>query len=470
MSNKVKTIIKNFSYTIIANFVSFLISVLLILVVPKIIGIQEYGYWQLYLFYSLYVGFLHFGWADGIYLRYGGSEYKELNKKTFFSQFYSLAFFQILIGILFVSFTLQFTSNVDRMFILYMLAGYLVLINLRYMLLYILQATNRMKESAKITIIDRILYFIIIVVFLILGEHNYKLLIVVDLFCKLVSLIYAMYCCKEIVFQKYTSFSFDFNETIENIKAGIKLMFATIASMLILGTVRFGIEQKWSVETFGKVSLALSISNLFMTFINAISVTLFPLLKRTNENNLNNIYEALRTLLMVVLFGVLIVYYPLSTLLFSWLPQYHDTFVYMIFIFPLCIYEGKVSLLINNYLKVIRREKVLMYMNIMIMLLSVCTTFITVAVLENLNFAVLSIIILLSLRCMVLELQLSRILKIKVGKDIFLEFIMTFIFISSAWFFTSFSSFIIYVISFFLYIVLRKKDISKSIQSIRQLV
>ena len=47
-------------------------------------------------------------------------------------------------------------------------------------------------------------------------------------------------------------------------------MFANIASMLIIGVVRFGIERSWDVETFGKVSLTLSASNLMMLFINAV--------------------------------------------------------------------------------------------------------------------------------------------------------------------------------------------------------
>jgi hypothetical protein len=93
---------------------------LVILIVPKLIGIQEYGYWQLYLFYSFYVGFLHFGWNDGIYLRYGGKEYLELDKKLFFSQFWMQALFQSII-LLIMNFYFQiFVENTDRMFVLKM--------------------------------------------------------------------------------------------------------------------------------------------------------------------------------------------------------------------------------------------------------------------------------------------------------------------------------------------------------------
>lgn len=87
MNDRVKKFIRDFSYTITSNFVSIMVSTLVILIIPKLIGIKEYGYWQLYLFYSSYVGFLHFGWLDGIYLRYGGKEYRDLDKSYFAHSF-----------------------------------------------------------------------------------------------------------------------------------------------------------------------------------------------------------------------------------------------------------------------------------------------------------------------------------------------------------------------------------------------
>lgn len=84
MSAKFADFMKGFSYAMMSNFITLITSSLVIIVIPKLIGVQEYGYWQLYMFYTSYVGFLHFGWNDGIYLRYGGKEYKDLDKHRFF--------------------------------------------------------------------------------------------------------------------------------------------------------------------------------------------------------------------------------------------------------------------------------------------------------------------------------------------------------------------------------------------------
>lgn len=48
MNSKAKSFIKNFSYTFMANAVSFLISAVLVFFVPKRLGVEQYGYWQLY--------------------------------------------------------------------------------------------------------------------------------------------------------------------------------------------------------------------------------------------------------------------------------------------------------------------------------------------------------------------------------------------------------------------------------------
>lgn len=69
---KLGGVIKNISYSFSANLISLLISAFMVMFVPKLLSVNDYGLWQLFLFYYSYLGFLHFGWEDGIYLRYAG--------------------------------------------------------------------------------------------------------------------------------------------------------------------------------------------------------------------------------------------------------------------------------------------------------------------------------------------------------------------------------------------------------------
>ena len=50
MNEKVKQFLKNIIGAVGANVVRLLISVLLTLLLPKLMGQEEYSYWQLYLY------------------------------------------------------------------------------------------------------------------------------------------------------------------------------------------------------------------------------------------------------------------------------------------------------------------------------------------------------------------------------------------------------------------------------------
>ncbi|KAA9013820.1 MATE family efflux transporter [Niallia endozanthoxylica] len=471
MNTKTITFIKNFSFTLSSNLISLAISAIVILIVPKLLGVEEYGYWQLYLFYSSYVGFLHFGWNDGIYLRYGGKEYKQLNKELFFSQFWMLVAFQTLIGLIIIYCANIFSTDTSKLYIINMTALCMFIVNIRYMLIYLLQGTNRIKEDAQIKMLEKVLYCLLIIFFLLLGIREYKLLIIADIIGKLISLGYAIFCCRDIVFKKLSSFHMNFIETYKNINVGIKLMFANIASMLIIGIVRFGIEHTWDVSIFGKISLILNISSFVMIFINAVGLVLYPVLRRTNMDKLSSLYINIRTLLMFPLLGILLVFFPMKVFLSAWLPQYADSFVFMAIIFPMCVYEGKMGLLINTYLKTLRKERVLLVINLITVVLSIIFTVLFTVVLKNLLLAILSIVLLLAIRCAFGEILLSKTLNISVYKDILLEMLFTLIFIIIGLFITSiWLGVSAYLAGYLIYLVIKGKEIKESVLYIKKLV
>jgi O-antigen/teichoic acid export membrane protein len=435
-----------------------------------LIGVEDYGYWQLYLFYASYIGFLHFGWNDGIYLRYGGAEYEKLDKSLFFSQFYMLLSSQTVIAIIIYALSTFFVENADRAFIFSMVALSLLITNMRWMLVFTLQATNRIKEYAGITVIGRVLYVLIIIALLIMGYKEYKLMIVADIIARFVSLMFAIYTCRDFIFRKISNFYFSFKEMAENISAGSKLMFATIASMLIIGVVRFGIERTWDVSTFGKVSLTLSASNMLMLFINAVGIVVFPILRRTNERNLPEIYTTMRDFLMLVLLGLLIIYHPVKEILSAWLPKYADSLRYMALLFPICVYEGKMALLINTYLKTLRKETLMLKINVISLLVSFVTTFIFSRIFHELNILIVSIVFLLGFRSILAEILLSRILKVSLLKDIILEVVMTIIFVCTGWFIMSWTTILIYGFAYILYLVIKKKDLKMTVSKMKGLI
>ena len=463
MNTKLRNILENITYTFTANILTMLISIIMTLILPKFLGVTDYSYYQLYIFFISYVGFFHFGWIDGIYLKIGGMEYNDLEKSNYVTQFWMLNVLEIIIAAIISIFALFIIKNIDKSFVLISTSVCGVITILRTYLLFILQSTNRIKEYAKYTRVDRFIYFALVIVFLLLGFKNYKIILYIDIFSKLVALVLCANKMKDIVFGKLNISKNTLLEIFENISIGIKLMLANIASTLIIGVVRFGIQKNWDIETFGKISLTLNISNLLMTFINAVAVIMFPLLRREEESNLPKIYVILRNTLMIFLYMMLIFYYPIKLILSTWLPQYADSLRYMALLFPICIYESKMSMLINTYLKSFRKEKSMLIINTISLILSLILTILSVFILNNLTLAILSIVFLLGFRCVIGELVLTKIMNILIYKDIILETVLTAIFIISSWFINNMFCSIIYTCFYLIYVFIKRKDIKRTI-------
>ena len=470
MNNKALGFLKNFSYTFTSNLLTLVVSTLITLIVPRLIGVADYGYWQLYMFYSSYVGFFHFGWNDGVYLRYGGEKYEELNKKTFFSQFIQLFTLQLILALFVVIASIFYIDGGDRTFIFQMIALNLIILNVRYLFLFTLQATNRISEYANIMLLDRILFIAIVLLLLFAGSRDYHLMVAADLVSKVISLLYAMYTCKEFVFMRLSEFTFDFEETYSNISVGIKLMFANLASKLNIGIVRFGIERQWDVETFGKVSLTLSISHFMMVFITGIGVVVYPILRRTAKEKLAPIYVLMRNFLMITTLSFLVFYYPARVVLTAWLPDYAESLMYMALLFPLVIYEGRITLLINTYLKTLRYEKVMLTINTVSVVITSLITIFTTVILHDLNLSVLTILVGQVLRALIAELFLAKKLGINLTKDIVLETLLTAVFILSGWYVDSWYSAGIYGLSYLAYLFIKKNDVIKTYTEMKKMI
>jgi len=410
------------------------------------------------------------GLTDGAYLRYGGYEYEDLNKKVFVSQYWFLVVLEIFISSSIVLFYILVSPGTSKTIVVLFtcLAG--ILIVPRSLLMFMLQATNRIKESSIMLMIERVIYFILVIAFLISGIKQFEYLIVADIIGKIFSVFYSFYVCKELVIGKFESVKMSIKEIVINISVGSKLLFANLASMLIIGIVRFFIEANWSIETFGKVALTLSISNMLMLFINAIAAVLFPTLKRTPQERLPAIYKMVRTLITLPLVGLLIFYYPLKVILSAWLPQYADSLTYMALLFPMCLYEGKMLLLINTYLKTLRKEKWMLIINLTTVAMSLVLTCISVFVLNSLNLTILCIILLLAFRCIVAEIYLARFLNIEVKMDIILELSITIVFIVISWYLSVISALFIYLVVYMIYLMIKKNDIIDLWRNVKMLI
>lgn len=452
MENK-KYILKSFSQVTFVNLFSMLVTAILTLIVPRYIDPLNYGLWQLFVFYQGYLGFFHFGWNDGIYLRYGGYDYSHLKKEIFSPQFWSQIFFEFIIGIIILLFFATREPEITRKYIIWQLVVNLVILNSRYMLIYLLQATARIKEYAGVLWLDRFSYIFIILLLVFTKKIDYRSLILAETYSKIAAYLLAIYYCKDLVFNRVFEWSASFREVKKNITVGYKVLFANIASILIMGVCRIGIEKNWGVKVFGEVSLTITFSQLFITFVTNVGMILFPILKKMDTARLVQTFSSLKNGITILIFFILVWYFPGSLLLKKWIPAYTNSIKYMGLLLPVCFYESKMALLNSTYLKALREEKRLMIINGWTMVLSVLLSSLFSFALKNLILSILSITILIAFRCIWSEKKVSDSLNISCHVFLNKDNSMMLAFIILNYFIGGWLGFIIYVVLFIIYIL-----------------
>lgn len=465
---KVGGMIKNLSYSVLANGTNTAVSMILVLFVPKILGVKEYSYWQLYLFYASYVGFFHFGWADGVYLKFGGKKYKDLDKGYFHSQFWLLTMFEMILAVIFGVITYFFCDDSNKEVVLLAVSVCCVLQIPRTFLQYLLQTTNRIVDYARNYLLEKIVYAVLVIGFLIAGVRKFEVLIGADLFARCLTLLLLSRECKDIVCGKVIDWKNGIKEAWDNISIGIKLMIANIAGQLLIGIVRFAIENHWSVEVFGKVSLTITASNLLLAFISAVSIVIYPMLKNMDADHYVEIYTKMRNILMIFVLGLLAVYYPSRVVLSWWLPKYAESLQYMALLFPMCVFESKLTLLISTYLKALRKEKQFMIINWISVGITLVGTGITVYIMNNLTLAIAMLPVLMGIRCCIGETLLSKGLQFSLWKDMIAEYILAFGFIIISWNMQSWISTALYLAMYLLYLFWKKTFLKNIVAEVKK--
>lgn len=461
--------LKNIAYSFGANLTSLCISIFMVMFVPKFLSVNDYGLWQLFLFYFSYLGFLHFGWEDGIYLRYAGKNYDELNRKTFAGQFYGIIVLQIVLAVLISSIGQILVSDPVKRTALICAVWLAPFVNFNNLCNFIMQITNRIKDYAKLLLTERVVFFLAVVLFLLVFHWNeFRYMYYAKLFSVAGISLAGVYLCRSLLRPRFYPLRQVLSEAGENLLVGSKLMLANIASMLIIGIVRYGISVGWDVATFGKVSLTLGVSNFLMVFINSVSVVFFPIVKRMDEGRRASAYAVIRNMLDFILFAALIGYYPLKCILAWWLPKYADSLIYMSVLFPVCVFESKVTLLINTYLKSMRREFLMLEINVVSVVFSLIVTIVTVGIWHNLDAAVFSIVLAYAFRCMLAEYHVTKILGLDLKMDMLEDLLMCSIFIVSGWMFDSFLCMTLYSVAYVVFVLVHRKSLQQIIGMVRR--
>ena len=200
--NLLKKGIQNVKYVLLSQFIWYTLGFFISFVVPGLLGVHNNAYYQTYILFTTYIGILHFGFNDGIYLKYGSFDYDQLPKNLFRS---------------FMRFYLMFTTTEILLFTALMFiqkdpgmryASFfaildILVVNASKMFNNINQVTGRMKIYSFVVVAENLQILVAVIILIFLHKVNFELVIAVELliniyrdrdivFCRAVPLRFAV--------------------------------------------------------------------------------------------------------------------------------------------------------------------------------------------------------------------------------------------------------------------------------------
>lgn len=462
--------LKNIKYSFIAQSVILIIGVLKTLIVPSVLTVDSYAYWQIYLFYISYIGFFYLGFNDGILLKYGKYNYDEL---PFEKMRRSMQFYILMLSVFSctcILFSLTITDD-KKMFALFMVSAGIVMYGLNGVFIYIFLITNQIKRHSIFSAVDSVSSFFGILMLLVTKQNDFHLLIYIVFSIKLTSVIIMTILCRKVLFGKASPVKEGFCEFLDNIRVGIFLMLAQIMSMLVTGLGRVFVEYGGELENYAYYSFGMTVMNIVMVGVTAIATVMYPTLGRVKEELLPKVFNKMFDFFSHFNILILMLYFPAYILVGLLFKKYTPMLSYFSIMFVTMTWQSKVSITTNCYFRVLRMERKMLKINIL-SVVCFCTVYFIFkftlgSIVDNpIMIVALSTCISMVFLELLAETTLRKALDLKMGTHSIKDAIVNVLFLAISLITNKYLGAAIYLAVIFIYLLIKRKVLKTDIKYI----
>ncbi len=367
--NLKKNILRIFS----ANFLTMISGILIGFVVPAVLSVDSYAYLKTYTFYISYIGFLHLGFVDGMYIKYGGKELLDLDKSEFKLEHRIFILFQIIITIICLGISF-FKKDV----ILFLFSLSIIPINTFAFFSLFYQSVGEFKKYANITYVYTIIYlFLNVLLAIVFRSKNYILYCITSIIANGIVFIYLE--LKYIVQFKDVKAKYD-SKVWNNIKVGFFILLGNLSVMMFYAIDRWFIKLFYKVNDFAYYSFAISMLNIINLLISSISIAFYNYLSK--DENVEKIKKLKDYFLILGVFASL-GYFVFAGIVNIILKKYIPSLNIIAVSFAAYPYMIVINALYVNLYKARKDEK--RYFKVVVMMVLISVVYNTIAMLLDKN-------------------------------------------------------------------------------------
>ena len=268
MDSKLK---KGITIVFITNVLNLIFSLVTNFILPKYLSVDSYAGVKTYQLYMSYVGLLHLGYVDGVYLKFGGVELQEKLDHRFSNDIWTMRILEGAIGIVCLTVAIILQDNILLCFSLGILP-----VNMTSYYKYLYQATGKFERYGRIMNLSAFATFALnlCIVFVIKLDNTDRIIL-------LYAILYiVIWLLLEFRFRSIHKIEkpdrlFSFNSLKENIGTGFFLTIGNLASLFLSSMDRWFVKFLLDTYSFAMYSFAVSVEGFLNIAITPITTTLY---------------------------------------------------------------------------------------------------------------------------------------------------------------------------------------------------
>lgn len=257
-------------YIVTANALTLVMNVITNFILPKYLSMESYAMLKTFSLYTTYIGVVHLGFVDGIYITYGGKNFSDIDRIALQEDVSTLRIFQVIMTAIFagVAWVLK-----DKILLAFAFA--IIPRNMASFFKMLFQATGKFRKYSMLLNVSTIFTFVVnILLIFFIKSDNFSFFLIGYL-----AVDFAVYFVIEYIMYRYSHkiclLTFKWYSLYENIKTGILVMFGNLFSFFLIGMDRWFIKMLMSVSAFAQYSFAASIENMLNLLVTPVTITLY---------------------------------------------------------------------------------------------------------------------------------------------------------------------------------------------------
>lgn len=416
---RIKFFVKSIFYVVLGNGLQLVSGIILGLVLPLFFSIENFGYFRMFTLYVTYSSLFQLGFINGIYLKFGGKKYEDLDKFSFIKYSNFLVKFQTIVSIIVIIFALLLFKD-ERKIIIIFFGMNLFSFNLTMYFQYISQITMRFKEYSFRNIIYSILMIIGVLILYFLKIDHYIIILAYIVIVNFILMLWYMITYRSILIKtgnKDVSVKTEYVKIKDLFKLGIPFLIANFSTLFLLNLSKQFVDIYFSISDFAIYSFAFSLLSMVNIFVTSTSVIMYPLLKQVDQTNMRKNYNvSINIVISLVLFAMML-FFPLHIFITYYLPKYLDSMLIILIIFPSLLLTSTNQIIRYNYLKVLQKTRIYLYNSLFTIVISVVSHFVVFYYFNTLVFMAIAYTSTLVIWYLISDLYFIKEYKVKTLKS-----------------------------------------------------